>query len=223
MEGIINVLRSSGPLLLQGALMTISLWLVSVLVSMTVGTVWGIIRCSMLRIPFISGATDTLTFVLRGVPFYVQLLIAYFVLPALMNIDVPPFLIASVSLGLCSAAYTSQMIKGGLNTVPIGQWEAARVLGFSQTQTIRYVLLPQLLPAVLPSLVGECDQVLKSTSIFSTIGMLELTRTAMNIIARQMNPIPVYFAIASIYLMVSALLNWLAYQLEKKLNKRMNV
>ena len=133
-----------------------------------------------------------------------------------MKIDLPVFAIAAISLGFCSASYASQIVRGAINAVPAGQWEAAQVLGFSRWQTVRFIILPQIVPSILPALVGELDQVLKSTSIFAAIGVLELTRAGMNIIARQMNPIPIYLSIAVIYLAISSLLNLIGYYFERR-------
>jgi His/Glu/Gln/Arg/opine family amino acid ABC transporter permease subunit len=203
------------PLFIQGAGLTLALWLVSTGISLVIGVIWGIARCSQLRLPVISLGIDWVTFVLRGVPFYVQLLVVYFVLPALLGVSLPAFIAAVVSLGLCSAAYVSQMIRGGINALPQGQWAAARALGYSTGQTLWFVIIPQMGRAVLPSLVGECDQLLKSTSIVSTIGVLDVTRAGMNIVARTMDPVPVYCAIVCIYLVMSSGLNILGWYLER--------
>lgn len=213
----INTLMLSAPLLFQGAAMTCALWLTASIISLLAGTIAGAVRCLRMRIAYISEFFDLITFVLRGVPFYIQLLIAYFVLPDLLQINVPTFVIASLALGLCSAAYVSQMIRGGLNAIADGQWEAAQALGYSQLATLRFIIIPQVIRAISPSLIGELDQLLKSTSILSTIGVLELTRAGMNIIAREMNPISMYAAIAIIYLAMSTCLNIVGYWLEQRL------
>lgn len=209
---------SSSPLLLKGASLTGLLWLAASGISLIAGTIFGVLRSARMRIAYLSVLFDFVTFVFRGVPFYIQLLIAYFVLPDLLRINVPTFIIASVSLGLCSAAYLSQAIRGVLNSIADGQWEAAHVLGYSQLSAMRFIIIPQVARAVLPSLIGELDQLLKSTSILSSIGVLELTRAGMNIIAREMNPIAVYAAIACLYLIMSTFLNLVGYWIERSMN-----
>ena len=144
---------------------------------------------------------------LRGIPFYVQLLIAYYAVPDLFGFNISPVLAGIISLGLCSAAYVSQIVRGGINAIPIEQWEAAFVLGLNRMQTLWYVILPQVMRIIVPMLAGECDQLLKSTSIISTIGVIELTRAGMNIVAREMQVVPVYIAIALLYLMIFTLFN----------------
>jgi len=216
----LEIIKASAPLLTQGMLMTIKLWAGSLLISLSVGSIFGIMRSRRLRMNIISPLCDGITFVLRGVPFYVQLLIIYFVLPDLCNINVSPATAGITALGLCSAAYVSQMVRGGMNAIPDGQWEAAQVLGMNTTQTLFYIILPQTLRTITPMLTGELDQVLKSTSVVSYIGVLELTRAGMNIIACEMTVAPVYLAIALMYLAASTVLNAVSGLIEKKLYKK---
>jgi len=195
------------PLLLQGALMTLKLWLSALCFSLTIGTIFGVVRCKKMRIKGLSTILDAITFILRGVPFYVQLLIAYFVLPEIIGVRLSPFITATGSLGLCSAAFVSQIVRTGINSISQGQWDAAHVLGYTVLQTLRYIILPQMVRNVLPAITGELDQLLKSTAIISSIGLLELTRCGMNIVAREINPVSIYLMIAVIYLAISSVLN----------------
>lgn len=206
------------PLLLQGTAQTIVLWVASLIISLICGTLWGILRCRQLRVKLtmLAGVLDAISFLLRGIPFYVQLLIAYFVFPDLFNITIPATTTAISTLGLCSAAYVSQIVRGGINALSKGQWTAAKALGYTNRQTIRFIIIQQTVRVVLPSLINEFDQLLKSTSIISALGILELTRAGMNIIARTMVPMPVYLTIAMIYLILSTLLNVTGYYCERK-------
>ena len=217
MINMYTTITQSAPVLMQGMLTTITLWLIAVVLSLSIGTVLGIVRCRRGRIALLSPLLDVITFVLRGIPFYVQLLISYFLLPDLLNINLPSFAAASLSLGLCSAAYLSQIVRGGIDALPVGQWEAAQVLGYSQPQTLRYIILPQMIRNILPALGGEFDQLLKTTAVVSAIGVLDLTRAGMNIIAREMNPIMMYSIIALCYLFMSSLLNGVTALLERRL------
>ncbi|KKQ32321.1 MAG: hypothetical protein US49_C0010G0021 [candidate division TM6 bacterium GW2011_GWF2_37_49] len=214
----VNLIYESAPLLAKAAGTTIQLWLSAAIISLSLGVLFGVLRSRNVRITWISESLDFVTFVLRGIPFYVQLLLAYFVVPDLIGINPSAFSCAIISLGLCSAAYISQIVRAGINAISQGQWEAAIVLGYSKIQALKYVIIPQVLRNVLPSINGELDQLLKSTSIISSIGVLELTRAALNIISIQMRPIPVYFAIAAIYLTMSTGLNLLTTSLERRLS-----
>lgn len=210
------LLVSSAPLLAQGLLMTIKLFVVATLLSLCLGTILGVARCRQLRCAAIAQLLDGGTFILRGVPLYVQLLISYFVLPDLLGINLPLFAAATITLGLCSASYVSQIVRSGINSIAPGQWEASFVLGYTTLQTVWWIILPQTIRAILPALIGEFDQLLKSTSIISSLGILELTRVGMNIVAREMNPLMIYGSIAMLYLTLSSLLNGIGALLERK-------
>lgn len=209
-------INQSGPLFLQGACMTIRLWLGAVFVSFMVGIALGIVQCRRMRVVWLSPLCDVMTFVLRGVPFYVQLLIVYFILPDLVGINLSPVIAGMLSLGLCSAAYISQIVRGGFDSIVVEQWEASEVLGFNTFQTLRYVIMPQVLKITVPMIAGECDQILKSTSVISTIGVFELTKAGMNIVATEMQVVAAYSLVAVIYLGLSTVLNTVSRLLERR-------
>jgi His/Glu/Gln/Arg/opine family amino acid ABC transporter permease subunit len=201
-----TLIQQSLPLLMQGLATTLTLWLTCSTLALGIGFIIGLARSTRLRQSLISPALDACTFVLRGIPFYVQLLIAYFVLPDLLGINLSATSAAIVSLGLCSAAYVSQIVRGGINAIPDGQWEACAVLGYTTGQTVWYVIIPQMLRTVVPMLTNELDQLLKSTAIVSSIGVMELTRAGMNVIARELNPLSIYLTMAVLYVVLSGLL-----------------
>lgn len=211
----IQLLIHSYPLLLEGAYTTLKLWACTATISLVLGTLFGLARASQLQIPLLSPALDVLTFLLRGIPFFVQLMLVYFVLPDLLNINLSPFVAGVVSLGLCSAAYVSQMVRGGINSIDSGQWEAAFCLGYSKLQTVRYVILPQAFARLLPALCSEIDQLLKSTAIISTIGVLDLTFAGQNLVTTSMKPIPIYLGVAAIYLLFSTIIVVIGWQCER--------
>lgn len=194
------------PLIIQGTTTSIGAWLITGCISITVGTVLAILSCRQLQMRYTANAISLYTFVAKGVPAYVQILIAYFVLPSCIGINLPPFIAGILALTICSSGYVTEIIRSGIEAVPVGQWQAAYVLGYSKTQTMQRIILPQALRIVLPALFGELEQLLKSSSLLATIGILELTRSGMNIISRELNPMPVYLTVALIYLFLSALL-----------------
>ncbi len=204
--------------LAHGAALTAAIWIGALICSFFLGTVLGLVRCAPLRVPGIAQVADMITALLRGVPFYVQLLIAYFVIPNLLGISISALAVATVSLGICSAAYVSQLVVSGINAIARAQWEMAETLGYSIPQTVRLIVIPQVLRAILPALCGEADQVLKSTAIVSALGVMELTGVARNIVARDLNPLDAYGAIAVIYLVGSGAMALLAAWLKRRLH-----
>jgi His/Glu/Gln/Arg/opine family amino acid ABC transporter permease subunit len=212
-----NIIFEYAPLLLRGVLMTVFLWCGAAILSLAIGTLFGVLRCRTMRINYLTPLLDIITWILRGVPFYVQLLIVYFVLPNLLGLNLSPSIAGIISLGLCSAAYVSQMIRGSINAIADNQWEAAWVLGLNKSQSLQYVILPQAMRTIIPMICGELDMVLKSTSVISTIGVLELTGAGRNILAINMQVVPVYCTVALLYLFFSSLLNIFFEYTERRL------
>lgn len=212
-----DLIAKALPLLLKGAGLSLQIFVIATLFSLILGSIMGSVTCRRLRCRWISPLVEGITFVLRAVPVYVQLLIAYFVLPDLLGLELEAFSAAIIALSLCSSGYTAQIVRGGLNAVPREQWEAAYTLGYSVINTLRFVIFPQLLRNILPSLTGEFDSLLKSTAILASIGLLELTRAGMNIVSREMNPLPIYLAVALLYIGISAAINLISKILERRL------
>jgi polar amino acid transport system permease protein len=203
----LELLYQSYPLLMQGMFKTLQFWLVSSVIALLLGSFWGIVQVERLSIVGLSQFCFLITIVLRGTPLYVQLLITYFVLPNLIGVEIAAEAIGVITLGCCSAAYVSAIMKSGFEAIPVGQWEAARVLGYSSLQAIWYIILPQVYRVIMPALCGEIDQVVKSTSLLSTIGIFELARAGRNIAEREMSPLPIYITVAFFYLAISLVFN----------------
>lgn len=204
------------PLIVQGTLMTLAAWLVAGLFSFVIGTTLGILSCRYLASDRFSMAVRVYTFIAKGIPAYVQILIAYFVFPAAFGINIPGFIAAVGALAFCSSGYVTEIVRSGINSIPRGQWDACFVLGYPIKATLLRIILPQTFKNILPTLLGEFEQLLKSTSLLASIGITELTRTGMNIISRELNPIPVYLMIACIYLVFSAVLQSIIIMTEAK-------
>jgi len=203
---------------MMGLSMTIQVFLVAASISFSVGLFFGILCCEELKIPYLSSFIQFITFILRAVPFYIQLLVVYFVFPDIIRINLDIFPASVIALGACSSGYICQIGRCGINAIPIAQWEAAYVLGYSKIQTLFYVIFPQMLRNILPALNNELESILKSTSILSSIGMMELTRIGMNIVSREMQyPLTIYSIIASFYVLLSVIINFFAKRLEKKM------
>lgn len=151
---------------------------------------------------------------MRGTPLFIQILIVYYLLPA-VGLDLPPFLAGAVALSLNSGAYVTEIIRGGLHAVPAGQVDAARAFGMSSALRWRRVILPQALIAVLPPLTVEFTALLKASALLSVIAVVELTRTAQQIIAATFRPIELWLDAALLYFIMCFLLGQVARRLER--------
>jgi len=207
-------------LLFKGALVTVASWFCAGILSLFFGTLVGILSCRRLVSRRWQAVLKLYVFIAKGIPAYVQILIAYFVIPAFLGIQIPGIYAAVGALVFCSTGYMAEIVRGGLNSINIGQWEACLVLGYSIKATLKRVILPQVFKNILPSLFGELEQLLKSTALLATIGITELTRTGMNIISRELNPVCVYLLVALIYLFFAAALQAVNWYLDQKLQRQ---
>ncbi len=203
-------------ILQKGLCLTLAAWIITGICSLTLGLCLGIASCRFLATQNSEYGIRFYTFIAKGIPAYVQILIAYFVVPALFNIQIPAFIAACGALAFCSSGYVTEIVRSGINAIPQDQWLACRILGYPLFAQLKRVILPQVFKNSAPALFGEMEQLLKSTSLLATIGITELTRTGMNIISRELNPIPVYTTIACLYLMCAALLHGIMIIIERK-------
>jgi len=140
----------------------------------------------------------------------------YFGLPGILGFNIPVFLAGIITLTLNASAYISEIVRGGINAVPVGQMEASRSLGLSYNRTMQKIILPQAIKIMIPSFVNQFVISLKDTTILSAIGLIELLQTGKIIVARNLQSTMVYFVIAMMYLILITALTKLAKVLEKK-------
>jgi arginine/lysine/histidine transport system permease protein len=206
---------TSWPFLLQGALLTIQIAIFSSTIGFMLGTILGFAHTyASVLIQWIITLYVT---VLRGTPMLIQISFAYYVLPEL-GLRISPFATAVIAIGLNSSAYISQIIKSGIKSVSKGQLEAAQVLGMTKLQTMRYITLPQALVLVIPALVNEFITLIKDSSLASIIGVPELFKKGNGIATATFNVIPVYCAMAAIYLLLTTVLAYVVSIIERKMN-----
>jgi polar amino acid transport system permease protein len=184
-----------------------------ILVSWVCGLVAAIAKTSALA-P-VRGAAAFYIWFVRGTPALVQVFIIYFGLPQL-GLGLSPFVAGVLALGVNSGAYVAEIIRSGLSAIPRGQVESALALGMSRSDTMRRIVLPQVVRVVLPSITNEAISTLKNTSLLSTITVVELTLYAQMIIATTFRPFEFYIATAIIYLALTTILSQLAAWLERR-------
>ena len=152
--------------------------------------------------------------VIRGTPMMVQLMIMGFVIFATSK-DFA--LVGALTLGINSGAYTAEIIRGGLMSVDAGQTEAGRSLGLNYMDTMRFIIVPQAVKAILPSLGNEFIVLLKDTSLISVIGGKELIYAARGVISRTYEPMFPFLGAAFIYLVLVMVFTWLLGIFERRL------
>ncbi len=205
------------PLLLKASLITLEASALGAIFGILGGLLLGVFNSQRLRQPGIAQLIDLYVAVIRGTPIFVQLLIVYFALPELLQVDIPPLAAGVTALGLNSSAYLSEIIRGSINAIPVGQWEAAETLGYNRTQTLQHIILPQAIKNALPAITNEFSTLIKESSILLFIGVPELMKASRDIVARELRPMEVYGMTALIYLTMTTVVAMFTKQLERKI------
>lgn len=194
------------------------------MVSFALGLILGIITCLIDGIPsqntvviILKKIFKVYVSVFRGTPMMVQLLIIYFVIFSSFSGD--PMYVAMLSFGLNSGAYVSEIIRGGINSVPNGQMEAGRSLGLSYPTVMRKIIFPQAIRNSLPSLGNEFITLIKETSIAGFIGAFDLTLAFRKIANATFDYNTVYIVMGIAYFVIVGLITIGLTQLERKLIK----
>ena len=210
MEYLIEIL----PSLMNGALITLEVFFLVLVLSIPLGVVIAFIM--RFNIKLLNYFINIYIWIMRGTPLLLQLIFIYYVLPSVgIRFDRLPAAIIAFTLNY--AAYFAEIFSGGIESIPKGQYEAANVLKFTQFQTIRYVILPQVIKIVLPSVFNEIMSLVKDTSLVYALGISDLilaSRTAAN---RDASLLPMFVA-GAIYLILIGIVTIVSKQVEKRYN-----
>jgi len=199
--------------LLQGAGYTLLVTLACAATALVVGL--GIAIARELGGVWLSTLLSAVVYVLRGVPMLVLLFIIFFGLPG-VGLDVPPLLAMMLSLGLISGAYLSEVFRGSLAAINPNEVLAAQSMGFSRLATLRLIKLPQMARFAVPGMVNELTTVLKFSPFAYTVGIPEITKQAMALVATTMRGIEIYAAIGLLYFGIYRLLLAAVRLIEKR-------
>lgn len=208
-----QLIIDSIPILLKGAWITV----IVTIISMAFGLIFGMLAAlsKLSKIKILRWLANQYIDIIRGTPLLVQLFIIYYGLPQI-GITINPFSSAILGLSINTGAYVAEAIRSGILAVDQGQREAAAALGFSSSQTMRLIIIPQALKTMIPPVGNQFLLLIKDSSLVSTITLVELTRTAQRIISTTYKPIELYIAAAVIYYVISLLATKLLNLLEKR-------
>ncbi len=168
-------------------------------------------------IGFLSGFTSMYVAIFRGTPMVVQLLLIHFVILPSVGIHIPLLMEAILAFGLNSGAYVSEIMRGGILSVDIGQTEAGRALGLSYGKTMIKIVLPQAIKNVVPTLGNEFIALLKETSVVSFITIVDITKSFQNIANSTYEYIIPYIVLALVYLVLVLIVTAVIKLLERRL------
>ena len=202
-------------LILAGLGVTIAYTVWTILLGLAIGLVTGLLRLS--RNPMITAPLVAYVEIFRCTPLLVQIVWFYYALPVVLGIDIPAHLAAVLVLSLYTGAFYAEIIRGGVNSIERGQWDAARAIGMRRNQVMRHVILPQAVKRMIPPFMNQSIIQLKNTSLVSTIAVADLLYQGTIITAATYRPLEVYTMVAIIYFLVLFPLTLAAQQVERRL------
>lgn len=213
---IIELLIETFPRLMQGLGQTLEMTLISLVITAVLGLLFGLMTVSKQIV--IRGIARVYISIIRGTPIIVQAFFIYFGIASALGITMQPMTAGIITLSLNAGAYTAEIVRAGIQSVPKGQMEAARSLGLPYTMAMRKVILPQAIRTMVPTIVNQCIITLKDSSILSVIGVVELTQTGKLIIASNFESFNMWLIVAIIYFIIIWVLTKVSNILEKRLS-----
>ncbi|MBS0511911.1 MAG: amino acid ABC transporter permease [Proteobacteria bacterium] len=201
--------------LAEGSVVTLRLFVITLVLAVPLGLALALIRIS--RFSAASQAVNGYIWLMRGTPLMLQLLFIYYALPfvPVVGVRLPDFPAAIVAFALNYAAYFAEIFRAGIQSIDRGQYEGAKVLGFTYGQTMRRIVLPQVVKRILPPMSNETITLVKDTSLIYVLALNDLLRAARGIVQRDFTITPFVVA-AGFYLLMTLVLTWLFQRLEKR-------
>lgn len=212
---VINIilLMDSLPLLLQGFFISAKISLLSFFIGISGGTILAL--CLISKNKIITFTANIYVLIFRGTPMIIQIFILFFLFQSLC-IPIENIYSVIIAIGANSAAYMSQIIKAGIQSVNTGEIEAAKTLGLNPFQINKYIIFPQAFKTIFPALGNECITLLKDSSLGHIIGVAELTYQGNIIISNTYDAITIYTGIGLLYLLGTSCLAIIFYIYERK-------
>lgn len=202
------------PSLMSGLKMTLGVFFITIIGSVPLG----ILVALGMKSPYftIRWLINGYIWVMRGTPLLLQLIFVYYGL-GMMGITFPRFEAAAIAFIVNYAAYLAEIFRGGLQAIPRGQYDAAKVLGFTRVQTFFKIILPQVIKIIVPSFGNEVINLVKDTSLVYVIGLGDLLRAGNIAASRDVTLVP-YLLVGLIYLLMTAIVTVLLRRSETRLN-----
>ena len=208
------VFQILGPLF-EGTAVTLQVFLITLVLAVPLGLCLALLRLSSWRV--VSGLVNGYIWLMRGTPLMLQMLFIYFALPfvPVIGVRLPDFPSAILAFVLNYGAYFAEIFRAGIQSIDRGQYEGARVLGMTYPQTMRRIVLPQVVKRILPPLSNETITLVKDTSLIYVLAMNDLLRAARGIVQRDFTTTP-FLVAAAFYLIMTLVLTYGFQRLEKK-------
>ena len=186
--------------LLEGALWTLVIAVGVLAIGTALGLVFGLLR--LVKTPLVAAPVRAYVEVARGTPLIMQMFFIYYGLPPALGVEIPPYVAVVLAMTVFASGNSAEIVRGAIESLPAGQFEAARSGGLGYLQTMRYVILPQALRRMLPPQMGLFTTLIKDTSLAAILGVFELTTAAQRTIERTLASFELYLFAAAVYFVI---------------------
>ena len=206
------------PFLLEGLKVTIYIFVIAIILGFIIGLIMALLRLS--KVGILNWIAKIFIDAIRGTPILVQLFFFYFGLNALEFISLDRTTAGIITVAINAGAYFAEIIRAGIQSMDKGQTEAARSLGLTSTQNMRYIILPQAFRRMLPTFTNQAIISLKDTSLLSVIGIADLTQQGQIAIAATFKAFEIWLVVGIMYFILIYLLSLLSSFLERRFELR---
>ena len=208
MDYILRIL----PNMFAGLGVSAQIFLITIVLSLPIGILLALVRIS--KVAIFRKLAEVYIYVMRGTPLMLQIMFIYYGLPLMLNVQISDFPAAILAFVANYAAYFAEIFRGGIQSIPKGQYEGAKVLGFTYRQTMWHIVLPQVVKRVIPPLGNETITLLKDTSLVYILAMNDLMRVTRAFVQRDFDTMP-FLVAAVFYLVCTAILTKILTYVEK--------
>jgi len=204
-------------MLLEGALGTLKIAAVAILMGVVIGAILATMRLSKVR--RLEYPALWFTELYRNTPPLIHFFWAFYALPVVLGVSLDPYVAAIIALSTQSGAFYAEVFRGGVISVERGQWEGARALGMKPRNVLQRVILPQALQRMLPPFMERSFELIKTTALASTLAYSDLLYQAMQVNSITFRPLEVYTFVAAIFFVTLLALSMLAHVVEARLSR----
>ncbi|MBT2647296.1 amino acid ABC transporter permease [Bacillus sp. ISL-34] len=213
-----DIIVAALPILLKGLQVTLYIFVIAIILGFLIGLLIALLRLAPIKI--LNWIAKVYVDAIRGTPFIVQLFFIYFGVNSLNLISLNSTTAGIITVAINAGAYFAEIIRAGIQSIDKGQTEAARSIGFTGTQTMRYVVLPQAFRRMLPTITNQSIISLKDTSLLSVIGIADLTQQGQIQASATFEAFKIWLAVGVIYFIIIYLLTLIANFIERRVQVR---
>jgi glutamine transport system permease protein len=214
----VDIITAALPILLKGLQVTLYIFVIAIILGFLIGLVMALLKLAPLKI--LNWIAKVYVDAIRGTPFIVQLFFIYFGLNSLNILSLNSTTAGIITVAINAGAYFAEIIRAGIQSIDKGQTEAARSIGLTGAQAMRFVILPQAFRRMLPTITNQSIISLKDTSLLSVIGIADLTQQGQIQAAATFEAFKIWLAVGVIYFIVIYLLSIFANFVERRFELR---